>query len=628
MDIQWPDGERIPLPCPVCDAPGPHEVLLRAGAPAHTLICCGACTACFFQDMNRPDYANQAESEMFQQMYLEQNASIYQMTGVLFRLDDPGIDSMLDVGCGFGYPVDLAAKVLGWRACGVDPAHYAEAGARLLQVDLRREYLTDASALGEPFGLVMGSEVIEHIGEPYPFMALLRRWMKPGGTLVLTTPNAAMLLPVQDAATLFCMLSAGSHMVLYTAQAMETMLRRAGFGHVHVERAGNTLTAFAADHPLRFHADAGARHLQGYRAYLQHLIGTAEPGSPLWNGAAGRLFAQDCHGAPLQDTLAQWDRIVLAWRARYGIDLARLRLPPAVTERQFGQQPMALLAAQAATQPFNLGGVLYGRAVLERRIPGSIPEGVLAYARPAFRVAVEARRVLEECGLIDLDLHHSAWQARLLMVDCLAELAPELEAEMLAALAVPSAAGLAHRYPAGPVAAAPGGAVHAAGGRGPVCRGGAAGAVRARPRCGLRCAVSRPAGPAADAVPGRCPAAELPARPDSRACHLPAHGGARRGLGCPAGLDRGGAPVAGACNRACPAGGAHERGGHSARRRAGHGCRWPGRAARCCTRYEAGQAEGASETPEAGRGSWMMPVLLDDCYLVQGAAAGAAAGVG
>jgi len=445
LDIQWPDGERIPLPCPVCDAPGPHEVLLRAGAPAHTLICCGACTACFFQDMNRPDYANQAESEMFQQMYLEQNASIYQMTGVLFRLDDPGIDSMLDVGCGFGYPVDLAAKVLGWRACGVDPAHYAEAGARLLQVDLRREYLTDASALGEPFGLVMGSEVIEHIGEPYPFMALLRRWMKPGGTLVLTTPDAAMLLPGQDAATLFCMLSAGSHMVLYTAQAMETMLRRAGFGHVHVERAGNTLTAFAADHPLRFHADAGARHLQGYRAYLQHLIGTAEPGSPLWNGAAGRLFAQDCHGAPLQDTLAQWDRIVLAWRARYGIDLARLRLPPAVTERQFGQQPMALLAAQAATQPFNLGGVLYGRAVLERRIPGSIPEGVLAYARPAFRVAVEARRVLEECGLIDLDLHHSAWQARLLMVDCLAELAPELEAEMLAALAVPSAAGLAGR---------------------------------------------------------------------------------------------------------------------------------------------------------------------------------------
>ncbi len=444
MDIQWPEGERIPLACPVCDAPGPHAVLLRAGAPGHTLIRCGACTACFFQDMSRPDYANQAASEVFQQMYLEQNAGIHHMTGVLFRLDDPGIDSLLDVGCGFGYPVDLAAKVLGWRACGVDPAHYAEAGARLLQVDLRQEYLTDASALGEPFGLVMGSEVIEHIDEPYPFMALLRRWMKPGGTLVLTTPDAAMLLPGQDAATLFCMLSAGLHMVLYTAQAMETMLRRAGFSHVHVERASNTLIAFAADQPLRFHTDAAARHLQGHRAYLQHLVGTAEPGSPLWNGAAGRLFAQDCHGAPLQDTLAQWERIVQAWRAR-GIDLARLRLPAPVAERQFGQQPLALLAAQAATQPFNLGGVLYSRAVLERRIPGSIPEGVLAYARPAFRVAVEARRVLEECGLIDLDLHHSAWQARLLMLDCLAELAPELEVEMLAALAAPSAPGLAGR---------------------------------------------------------------------------------------------------------------------------------------------------------------------------------------
>lgn len=444
MDILWPEGERIPLPCPVCGTPGPHPVLLRAGAPAHTLIRCTACTACFFQEMTQPDYASQAGPEVFQQMYLEQNAGIHHMTGVLFRLDDPGIDSVLDVGCGFGYPVDLAAKVLGWRACGVDPAHYAQAGARLLGADLRQEYLTGTSELGEPFSLVMGSEVIEHISEPYPFMALLRRWMKPDGTLVLMTPDAAMLTPGQDAATMFCMLSVGLHMVLYTAQAMEAMLRRAGFAHVRVERDGNSLIAFAAGHPLRFHPDAAARHLQGYRAYLQHLVGTAEPGSPLWNGAAGRLFAHDCHGAPLHDALAQWERIAAAWRAR-GIDLARRRLPPPVAELRFGQDPLALLMAQAATQPFNLGGVLHSRAVLERRIPGSIPEGVLAYARPAFRVSVEARRVLEECGLIDLDLHHHAWQARLLMLDCLVELAPELEAELLAALAAPSAPGLAQR---------------------------------------------------------------------------------------------------------------------------------------------------------------------------------------
>jgi len=445
LDIQWPEGERIALPCPVCDAPGPHPVLLRAGQPAHTLIRCTACTAAFFQDMNRPNYASQAGADLFLQMYLEQNASIYQMVGGLFRLDNPAIDSVLDVGCGFGYPVDLAAKVLGWRACGVDPAHYAVSGARLLNADLRQEYLTDASALGDPFGLVMGSEVIEHIGEPYPFMTLLRRWMKPGGALMLTTPDAAMLLPGQDAASMFGMLSLGLHMILYTAQAMETMLRRAGFTHIHVERAGTTLTAFASDRPLRFHADAADRHIRGYRTYLRHLADTAEPGSPLWNGAAGRLFAHDCHDVPLEDALKLWDRIVQAWRAQYGIDLARRRLPPPVAEAQFGGDSMTLLLSQAATQPFNLGGVLYGRAVLERRIPGHTPESVLAYARPAFRVAVEARRVLEDCDLIDLDLHHSAWQARLLMLDCLAELAPELEVELLAALAAPSAPGLAGR---------------------------------------------------------------------------------------------------------------------------------------------------------------------------------------
>ncbi len=440
MTPTWPAGERAALPCPICGADGPHPVLLHApaGGRTHTLLRCAGCTACFYRDRDIPDYGTTAGSELFRQVYLEQNAGIHHMTSMLFRLDTPRLDSLLDVGCGFGYPVDLAAKVLGWRAVGVDPADNAAAGARLLRADLRQEYLTAGSDLGEPFSVVMGSEVIEHIPDPYPFTALLRRWLKPGGILVFTTPDAAGIHPGQDPATLFCMLSAGGHMVLYSAEAMEAMLRRAGFAHVRTECAGTTLTAYASDQPLRFQADAQAQHLAGYRAYLRHLTDTAEPGTPLWNGAAGRLFELDAHGAPLEEALRLWARITAAWRDRFGFDLARRRLPVPLPESAFTADPMSLLEAHAAAQPVNLGAVLAARAVLERRMPGHTPESLLSFARPAYTMSVQTRRVLERCGLIDLALRDSAANARLMMLDALVDLAPELEMELLAAVAAPS----------------------------------------------------------------------------------------------------------------------------------------------------------------------------------------------
>ena len=159
----WPIGERIALPCPVCGVAGPHPVLLRAADAAgrtHTLLRCTGCTACFYTERSVPDYAADVANPVYEQVYLEQNAGIHHMTGVLFRLDDPvdgpAMDSVLDVGCGFGYPVDLAAKVLGWRAVGIDPAHNTEAGARLLQADLRRSTSPRPPTLVNPSASLWG----------------------------------------------------------------------------------------------------------------------------------------------------------------------------------------------------------------------------------------------------------------------------------------------------------------------------------------------------------------------------------------------------------------------------------------------------------------------------------------
>ncbi len=444
MRIEWPDAASLSA-CPVCDAPGPHPVLLRTAGPAHTLIRCTACTACFFEHRAVPDYAADAPSELFLQLYVEQNAGLHHMSRFLFKIEDDSISSMLDVGCGFGFPVDVADKVLGWRAVGIDPSHYARDGARLLGADIRREYLTASSDLGDPYDLVLGSEVIEHIPDLYPFLALLRRWMRPDGYLVLTTPDAGSLSPSAPEGVLVAMLSVGAHLVLFSAQSIELMLRRAGFLHVRAEADGYNLVAYASDQPLRFRPDTEARHFAGYQAYLRRLLDTAELGGHLWNGAAGRLFALEVGTEPLHEQFALFARVAEAWRERFGIDLARLRLPAPLLETEFGAAGPALLNRLREAQPLNLAGLLYNRALLERRVPGHLPERVLEFARAAFTVAQQTCRVLQEFGLIDYDLNLTSWRARVICVDCLALLAPELEGSLLAGLAGASSGALADR---------------------------------------------------------------------------------------------------------------------------------------------------------------------------------------
>ena len=432
---RWHPGGALDEPCPVCEAAGPHPLLLET--EGHRLARCSTCRSCFYADRTPYRYEHEPEPDVLLQLYLEQNAGIYHQTQLLFALE--GVDSVLDVGCGFGFAVDMAAT-MGWRATGIDPSFYAGEGAATLGANIRQAYLTAETEFGTTYSLVMASEVIEHVAEPHAFLAWLRAALAPGGTLVLTTPDAAALAPGIAAARLTGILAVRVHLILFTRDSLALGLQRAGFRHVQVEAAEDGLVAYASDRPLRFRADAGQRHLEHYRAYLEALLGRVEPATPLWNGAAGRLFTLLAPASPLPEVLALFARIAAVWRARFAIDLARLRLPELLDEAALASATPALLASG---QPLNLAPVLLSRALLEQRTPGHTPESVLAYARPAHLHAVQTGRVLQRANMIDLDLRRTAWQARLLIADCLAALAPELEGDVLRGVAEPGSGALA-----------------------------------------------------------------------------------------------------------------------------------------------------------------------------------------
>ncbi len=113
----------------------------------------------------------------------------------------PG-QALLDVGCGSGFLLcDIRERHPGLRLCGVDVslAHLASLARRK-----RDDHITDILALasdGEDlpfpdsaFDWLTCSEVLEHIHRPERAIQEMYRVLKPGGSLLVTTPNRAAVV--------------------------------------------------------------------------------------------------------------------------------------------------------------------------------------------------------------------------------------------------------------------------------------------------------------------------------------------------------------------------------------------------------------------------------------------------
>ncbi len=102
--------------------------------------------------------------------------------------------SIADVGCGGGLLCEPLAR-LGGAVTGVDAspeaidmakAHAAEAG---LAIDYIAGTSDALAATGARFDLVTALEVVEHVADVPGFIASLKALLKPGGLLILSTPN-------------------------------------------------------------------------------------------------------------------------------------------------------------------------------------------------------------------------------------------------------------------------------------------------------------------------------------------------------------------------------------------------------------------------------------------------------
>jgi SAM-dependent methyltransferase len=99
---------------------------------------------------------------------------------------------LLEIGCGNGERLTFL-KELGWNTYGVEPDPKAAAMARSRGLTVTEVILNDSLFVAESFDAIVMSHVIEHLNNPLEVIRICHKLLRPGGLLVMLTPNTDAL---------------------------------------------------------------------------------------------------------------------------------------------------------------------------------------------------------------------------------------------------------------------------------------------------------------------------------------------------------------------------------------------------------------------------------------------------
>ncbi len=234
-------------PCAHCGG-GEVDVIYaaveRIDSPGSRVVACRGCGLVFLSPrlasiegsfLENADYARLFHIPLAQQLGLLDasgdpiDAAIDRyFDGMLQQLEeDPGARRVLDIGCGLGLFVYAAVR-RGWDARGVDPSEpLVHFGAGRLGLPILLGDVHSADIPAQSMDAVRLWDVIEHLLDPVAVLREIHRILRPGGRLVVSTPNWNSMARIALRERWEMLVT--DHFTYFTKDSLEAMLASSGF---------------------------------------------------------------------------------------------------------------------------------------------------------------------------------------------------------------------------------------------------------------------------------------------------------------------------------------------------------------------------------------------------------------
>lgn len=229
--------------CPVC--PQREDCSLLCEVDGYAIYRCRHCGADFVSPMpdnetlktyyDREQWFEGGERGGYKHYDEQTSSSVAMIKPILEEYGDKQGLSILDVGCGYGTHLGVAAD-LGWKCFGVELSNHAHGVAqRRLE---GRAYIVESVAdlIPHAFDVVLLLDVIEHLPNPYVLLFSLFSIgaITPQTRLIISTPNAGSLEAEENPAG-WVYRHPPSHLVYYRAETLRFFLERLHFTNIDIQ---------------------------------------------------------------------------------------------------------------------------------------------------------------------------------------------------------------------------------------------------------------------------------------------------------------------------------------------------------------------------------------------------------
>ena len=177
---------------------------------------------------------NESESGLHSNYILERQkrlksfSKLYNSRLSLIESFYPSKGNLLDIGCGAGFFLNIA-KERGWNCHGLEilPEYIKYAKENFALENIRCESLDEPLTYDEnTFDVITLWDLIEHLRNPLKSLKQINRVMKPGGLLVMWTPNVKNAIFRKEKWIGYTTLP---HLYFFSGDSLNNMLGKAGF---------------------------------------------------------------------------------------------------------------------------------------------------------------------------------------------------------------------------------------------------------------------------------------------------------------------------------------------------------------------------------------------------------------